>query len=57
MTGYFDLLLTFFLIQQAFGNAFSSAALFLLGLRMVGKAKTFQGGGFILPGILILVKL
>lgn len=44
-------------VLRAFGNAFSGAALFLLGLRMVGKAKTFQGGGFILPGILIIVKL
>lgn len=44
-------------VLRAFGNAFSGAALFLLGIRMVGKAKTFQGGGFILPGILIIVKL
>lgn len=44
-------------IFRAFGNAFSGAALFLLGLRMVGKAKTFQQGGFILPGILVIIKL
>ncbi|XP_055627992.1 integral membrane protein GPR155 [Toxorhynchites rutilus septentrionalis] len=42
---------------RVFGDSFSATALFLLGLRMVGKAATLQGPGFILPGILILVKL
>ncbi|XP_063701379.1 lysosomal cholesterol signaling protein [Culicoides brevitarsis] len=44
-------------VLKVFGNSFSGTALFLLGIRMVGKAKTFQKGGFILPGILIIVKL
>uniref|UniRef100_A0A8D8N5X4 Integral membrane protein GPR155 n=1 Tax=Culex pipiens TaxID=7175 RepID=A0A8D8N5X4_CULPI len=44
-------------ILQVLGNSFSGTALFLLGLRMVGKAATLQGPGFILPGILIIVKL
>lgn len=44
-------------VLRVLGNSFSATALFLLGLRMVGKAATLQGPGFILPGILILVKL
>ncbi|XP_053685109.1 integral membrane protein GPR155 [Sabethes cyaneus] len=44
-------------ILQVLGNSFSATALFLLGLRMVGNASTLQGPGFILPGILIIVKL
>uniref|UniRef100_A0A4Y0BIG8 DEP domain-containing protein n=1 Tax=Anopheles funestus TaxID=62324 RepID=A0A4Y0BIG8_ANOFN len=44
-------------VLRSLGNSFSATALFLLGLRMVGKASTLQGPGLILPGILILVKL
>lgn len=60
LTGFWfpnGLPVSFTSILESFGKSFSSAALFLLGLRMVGKAHTFQGGGFILPGILIIVKL
>lgn len=60
LAGFFfpqGLPVSFTSILDAFGKSFSSAALFLLGLRIVGKAHTFQGGGFILPVILILVKL
>ena len=42
---------------RVLGNSFSGTALFLLGLRMVGKAHKLQGSGFLLPGILIIVKL
>lgn len=44
-------------VLRVFGNSFSATALFLLGLRMVGKARELQGPGFLTPGILILVKL
>ncbi|XP_041770116.1 integral membrane protein GPR155 [Anopheles merus] len=44
-------------VLRSLGNSFSATALFLLGLRMVGKASALQGPGLILPGILILVKL
>uniref|UniRef100_A0A1B0CM07 Putative intracellular signal transduction n=1 Tax=Lutzomyia longipalpis TaxID=7200 RepID=A0A1B0CM07_LUTLO len=44
-------------ILKVLGNSFSATALFLLGLRMVGKAHKLQGPGFLIPGILILVKL
>ena len=44
-------------ILRVLGNSFSATALFLLGLRMVGKASTLTGQGLILPGILIIVKL
>ncbi|XP_059615439.1 integral membrane protein GPR155 [Phlebotomus argentipes] len=44
-------------VLKVLGNSFSATALFLLGLRMVGKAHKLQGPGFLIPGILILVKL
>lgn len=44
-------------VLRVFGNSFSATALFLLGLRMLGKARELQGAGFLTPGILILVKL
>ncbi|GAB0095583.1 integral membrane protein GPR155 [Sergentomyia squamirostris] len=44
-------------ILKILGNSFSATALFLLGLRMVGKAHRLQGPGFLIPGVLILVKL
>lgn len=44
-------------VLRILGNSFSATALFLLGLRMVGKAHKLQGPGFLIPGILILVKL
>lgn len=43
-------------ILKVFGQAFSAAALFLLGLRMVGKVQTLRGSGLVLPGILIATK-
>lgn len=44
-------------ILRVLGNSFAGSALFLLGVRMVGKAHKLQGSGFLLPGILIIVKL
>lgn len=44
-------------VLRVFGNSFSATALFLLGLRMLGKARELQGPGFLTPGVLILVKL
>lgn len=44
-------------VLKVFGNSFSATALFLLGLRMLGKASELQGAGFLTPGVLILVKL
>lgn len=44
-------------ILQVLGSAFSATALFLLGLRMVGKIHTLRGATLVVPGILILVKL
>ena len=44
-------------ILRVLGNSFAGTALFLLGVRMVGKAHKLQGSGFLLPGILIIVKL
>ena len=41
---------------QVFGNAFSAAALFLLGLRMVGQMHQLRGANLVTPGILICVK-
>lgn len=38
------------------GQAFSASALFLLGLRMVGKVQTLRGSGLVVPGILIATK-
>ncbi|XP_071455001.1 lysosomal cholesterol signaling protein [Hetaerina americana] len=44
-------------ILQVLGSAFSGTALFLLGLRMVGKVHTLQGAALLIPGVLIAVKL
>ncbi|XP_018330000.1 integral membrane protein GPR155 isoform X2 [Agrilus planipennis] len=44
-------------ILEVMGSAFSASALFLLGLRMVGKIHKLKGATLILPGILIIVKL
>ncbi|XP_046463583.1 integral membrane protein GPR155-like isoform X1 [Daphnia pulex] len=43
-------------ILKVFGSAFSAAALFLLGLRMVGQMHQFQGANLVIPCILICVK-
>lgn len=37
-------------ILQVLANSFAGTALFLLGVRMVGKAHNWQGSGFLLPG-------
>ncbi|KAJ8984141.1 hypothetical protein NQ317_017791 [Molorchus minor] len=42
---------------QSLGSAFSASALFLLGLRMVGKVHKLKGSALVVPGILIMVKL
>lgn len=42
---------------KALGSAFSASALFLLGLRMVGKVHKLKGATLVVPGILIMVKL
>lgn len=44
-------------VLKVVGNSFSAPALFLLGLRMVGQGHTLQGSGFLIPGILIIMKL
>ncbi|XP_019875971.2 integral membrane protein GPR155 isoform X2 [Aethina tumida] len=44
-------------ILDALGSAFSASALFLLGLRMVGKVHKLRGATLVVPGILIMVKL
>ncbi|XP_069678473.1 lysosomal cholesterol signaling protein isoform X1 [Periplaneta americana] len=44
-------------ILKVLGSSFSATALFLLGLRMVGKVHTLQGAALVVPGILIAVKL
>lgn len=49
--------LIFVLIDQVLGSAFSASALFLLGLRMVGKVHKLRGATLVVPGILIIVKL
>lgn len=43
-------------ILKVFGSAFSAAALFLLGLRMVGQMHQLQGANLVIPCILICVK-
>nr|XP_027225362.1 integral membrane protein GPR155-like isoform X1 [Penaeus vannamei] len=43
-------------ILKVMGQAFSASALFLLGLRMVGKVQTLRGSGLVVPGILIATK-
>ncbi|KAJ8917326.1 hypothetical protein NQ315_002348 [Exocentrus adspersus] len=42
---------------EVLGSAFSASALFLLGLRMVGKVHKLRGATLVVPGILIMVKL
>ncbi|KAF4533331.1 hypothetical protein B566_EDAN004452 [Ephemera danica] len=44
-------------VLKLLGSAFSAPALFLLGLRMVGKLHKLQGAALLIPGILIAVKL
>lgn len=43
-------------VLTVLGKAFSASALFMLGLRMVGKVQTLRGSGLVVPGILIAVK-
>merc|ERR1719322_655388 len=42
---------------ESLGNAFSATALFLLGLKMVGRVKTLKGRLWIAPVILIFAKI
>ena len=44
-------------ILKVLGSAFSASALFSLGLTMVGSAASLKGSGFVVPGILIGIKL
>ncbi|XP_065335026.1 lysosomal cholesterol signaling protein [Cloeon dipterum] len=44
-------------VLQVLGSSFSATALFLLGLRMVGKVHKLQGAVLVAPAILIAVKL
>lgn len=44
-------------VLRVFGQSFSATALFLLGLKIVGQGSSLRGAGFLLPGILILVKM
>ena len=44
-------------VLRVFGQSFSATALFLLGLKIVGQGNSLKGSGFLLPGILILVKM
>ncbi|KAF7286570.1 hypothetical protein GWI33_004610 [Rhynchophorus ferrugineus] len=44
-------------ILNVLGSAFSASALFLLGLRMVGKIHKLTGATLVVPGILIMIKL
>ncbi|XP_037932855.1 uncharacterized protein LOC119667623 [Teleopsis dalmanni] len=46
-------------VLRVFGQSFSATALFLLGLKIVGQGgnKSLNGSAFLLPGILILVKI
>ncbi|XP_054732523.1 integral membrane protein GPR155 isoform X1 [Anastrepha obliqua] len=44
-------------VLRVFGQSFSATALFLLGLKIVGQGGSLRGSGFLLPGILILVKI
>ncbi|KAK7068809.1 hypothetical protein SK128_020429, partial [Halocaridina rubra] len=43
-------------VLKVLGQAFSASALFMLGLRMVGKVQTLRGAGLVVPGILIASK-
>jgi hypothetical protein len=44
-------------ILKVFGNSFAASALFLLGVRMVSEGQNVKGPGFLLPSVLIIVKL
>lgn len=44
-------------ILTVLGNSFAGSALFLLGVKMVEKGNQTQGPGFLLPAVLIIVKL
>ncbi|XP_073838455.1 integral membrane protein GPR155 homolog anchor [Musca autumnalis] len=44
-------------VLRVFGQSFSATALFLLGLKIVGQGRSLKGSEFLLPGILILVKI
>lgn len=44
-------------VLRVFGQSFSATALFLLGLKIVGQGSSLKGSEFLLPGILILVKM
>nr|XP_032520391.1 integral membrane protein GPR155 isoform X1 [Danaus plexippus plexippus] len=44
-------------LLDVFGQSFSAAALFLLGLRMVGQITRLRGPALLLPCVLIMVKL
>lgn len=44
-------------ILRVLGNSFAGSALFLLGVRMVGKNSQLQSSSFLLPTVLIIVKL
>lgn len=44
-------------ILKTFGDSFAASALFLLGVRMVSDGSHVKGPGFLLPGVLIIVKL
>ncbi|KNC25712.1 hypothetical protein FF38_12876 [Lucilia cuprina] len=46
-------------VLRVFGQSFSATALFLLGLKIVGQGNnsSLKGSEFLLPGILILVKI
>lgn len=43
-------------ILKVFGSAFSSTALFMLGLSMVGTVHKMKGANLVVPGILIAMK-
>jgi len=49
--------MSFFTSVQVLGQAFSACALFSLGLTMVGSAASLKGSGFVVPAILIGIKL
>lgn len=44
-------------LLKVLGNSFAGSALFLLGVRMVGKNNQTSPSGFLLPTVLIIVKL
>ncbi|KAK6634676.1 hypothetical protein RUM43_012077 [Polyplax serrata] len=44
-------------VLNAFAKVFSTMALFVLGLRMVGTANNLKGNALVAPGILIITKL